>query len=84
MKFSEMPYKRPSLEEIRKLGEEALNKIENASCAQDVIDTYMEIEKQSEEISTMGSLSYVRYTIDTRDEQLGGRNRGKWGDLWSN
>ena len=23
-------------------------------------------------------------TIDTREEQLGGRNRGKWGDLWSN
>ena len=74
MKFSEMPYKRPSLEEIRKLGEEALNKIENASCAQDVIDTYMEIEKQSEEISTMGSLSYVRYTIDTRDEFYSAEN----------
>lgn len=74
MKFSEMPYKRPSLEEIRKLGEEALNKIENATCAQDVIDTYMVIEKYSEEISTMGSLSYVRYTIDTRDEFYSAEN----------
>ena len=74
MKFSEMPYQRPSLEEIRKLGEEVLNKIENASCAQDVIDTYMAIEKNSEEIATMGSLSYVRYTIDTRDEFYSAEN----------
>ena len=74
MKFSEMPYKRPSLDEIRKMGEEALSKIENASCAQDVIDIYMDIEKHSEEISTMGSLSYVRYTIDTRDEFYSAEN----------
>ena len=23
-------------------------------------------------------------TIDTREEQLSGRRRGKWGDLWGN
>lgn len=74
MKFSDMPYKRPSLEEMRKLGEEALHKIENATCAQDVIDTFLEVDRYSIETTTMASLSYVRYTIDTRDEFYSGEN----------
>ena len=74
MKFSEMPYKRPSLDELRKVGEEVLARIENAADVQAVIDAYMEFDKYNEEVNTMGSLSYVRYTIDTRDEFYSAEN----------
>ena len=74
MKFSEMPYKRPSLDELRKLGDEILSRIENAADAKAVIDAYMEFDKYNEEVNTMGSLSYVRYTIDTRDEFYSAEN----------
>ena len=63
MKFSEMPYKRPSLDELRMVGEEVLGKIENAADVQTVIDAYLAYDKYNEEVSTMGSLSYVRYII---------------------
>ena len=74
MKFSEMPYERPSLDELRSIGAEILEKIRNAADAQTVIDAYLEYDKHMEKVSTMGSLSYVRYTIDTRDEFYSGEN----------
>ena len=74
MKFSEMPYQRPALDELRELGANILERIENAADAQAVIDAYLEYDKCMVEVATMGSLSYVRYTIDTRDEFYSAEN----------
>ncbi len=68
MKFCEMPYKRPDLEvlksELLKINEAIIN----AASAAEAADAYNKAEKMSEEYSTMGSLAYVRHTIDTNDE----------------
>ncbi len=68
MKFSEMPYTRPNLEEIQKSGNELLEKIRSASAAEEQIDAYLAYEEMSRQVGTNCALAYVRHTIDTRDE----------------
>lgn len=68
MKFSEMPYTRPDLEEIRKESDAVLERITNAQSAQEQIDAYLAYEEMSKQVGTNCSLAYVRHTIDTRDK----------------
>ncbi len=68
MKFSEMPYTRPDLEEIKKESAAVLERITSAASAQEQIDAYLAYEEKSKEINTLCSLAYVRHTIDTKDE----------------
>lgn len=68
MKFCDMPYNRPDLDilksELLKINEAIIN----AASAKEAADAYRAAETLSEEYSTMGSLAYVRHTIDTKDE----------------
>ncbi len=68
MKFSEMPYVRPNLEEIKASFGRILERIETAGSAQEQIDAYMDCERESKAINTACTLAYVRHTIDTKDE----------------
>ena len=68
MKFSEMPYTRPDLEEIKKESAAVLERITSAASAQEQIDAYLAYEEKSKEVNTLCSLAYVRHTIDTKDE----------------
>ena len=68
MKFSEMPYVRPNLEEIKASFGQILERIEAAGSAQEQIDAYMDCERESKAINTACTLAYVRHTIDTKDE----------------
>lgn len=68
MKFNDIPYTRPNIEEIKAKLNMLKEKIEKASCVGEVISAYDEVAKVSEEYSTMGSLAYVRHTINTEDE----------------
>ena len=68
MKFSEMPYTRPNLEEIRKNSEAILQRLASAACAQEQVDAYMDFEALQKELRTDLSLAYIRHTVDTRDE----------------
>ena len=68
MKFTEMPYTRPDLEQIKKDAEEILGRIQNAASAQEQVDAYLDFEAKSKEIDTNCTLAYVRHTIDTRDK----------------
>ena len=68
MKFSEMPYTRPNLEEIRRDAGALLERIASAQSAQEQIDAYLAYEEMSKQIGTNCSIAYVRHTIDTRDE----------------
>ena len=68
MKFCEMPYNRPNIEELKAKLKTCKEKIENADSAQKIVSVYDEICKLSEEYSTQGSLAYVRHTINTQDE----------------
>ena len=68
MKFSEMPYTRPDLEEIKKESAAVLERITSAASAQEQIDAYLAYEEKSKEVNPLCSLAYVRHTIDTKDE----------------
>ena len=68
MKFSEMPYTRPNLEELQKEADAVLQRIQNASSAQEQVDAYLSFEESGKKLSTNCSLVYVRHTIDTKDE----------------
>lgn len=68
MKFTDMPYSRPDIEAIKKKLSELKTAIEKAESASEVIGLYTEVCAVSEEYSTLGSLAYVRHTINTADE----------------
>ena len=67
MKFSEMPYTRPNLEEIQKEAALFLERITAARSAQEQIDAYLAYEEMSKQVGTNCSLAYVRHTINTKD-----------------
>ena len=68
MKFNDMPYARPDIEGLKARLNRLKEKIENANSADEIISAYREVGKVSEEYSTLGSLAYVRHTINTEDE----------------
>lgn len=68
MKFNEMPYTRPNIEQLKVKSNELIEKIKNAGSFEEVdaaFTTYCDIMA---EVSTNLSLSYVRHSIDTHDE----------------
>lgn len=68
MKFKDMPYTRPDIDDLKTKLTTLKGKIQKAGSAAEVIAAYDEVCKASEEYSTMGSLAYVRHTINTEDE----------------
>lgn len=74
MKFCEMAYSRPDTEALKAKISTLKEKIEKAASAEEVISFYDEVCTLSSEYSTMGSLAYVRHTIDTNDEFYDGEN----------
>lgn len=68
MKFSEMPYERPRIEDIREFSAEILRKIENAASAGEQVAAYREYDGYGKGIATAFTLAHIRHTIDTRDE----------------
>ncbi|MBR7082308.1 MAG: M3 family oligoendopeptidase [Oscillospiraceae bacterium] len=74
MKFSEMPYKRPDIDEARReLGEirDCLRGADSVEVQLDAIDRYLKLTGHFE---TDATLAYVRHTIDTRDEYYDAEN----------
>lgn len=67
MKFCDMPYARPDLEVLKAELLKINDRIINAASAEEAAEAYRAAESLSEEYSTMGSLAYVRHTIDTKD-----------------
>ncbi len=68
MKFSEMPYKRVTYEEIEIKAKELLDKINNAADVKQALDTFYEYNRFTDKISTAISLSYIKFTLNTEDE----------------
>lgn len=67
VKFSEMPYTRPSISEVQAAGERICAQIQNAACAQEQIDAYSAYEKLFSSVETMLTIAYIRHSVDTRD-----------------
>lgn len=68
MKVSELKYERVSFESIEADLEEILSAIKNAKSADEVLKVREKLLNIIKEFSTAGSLSYMRYTINTVDE----------------
>lgn len=68
MKFSEIPYKRPDMDELKRQMGEIAETLENAQSAQEQIEAIDRCNKISGSFSTMGSIAYIRHTVNTKDE----------------
>ena len=68
MKFTEMPYRRPDMEQILAQFDRIANKLSGAKNASEQISAYEEADALKKHFMTAASLASVRHTIDTRDE----------------
>ena len=68
MKFSEMPYQRPDLEQMKSKQAELTEKLKNAKSYQEAKAVFFEQEKESKHTMSLATLASVRHSIDTRDE----------------
>ena len=68
MKFSEMPYERPDAEAVKKELQELTGRLKNAKSYEEARAVFLEKEEAEKVVDTMGTLAYVRHSIDTRDE----------------
>lgn len=67
MKFSQMPYTRPDLTELKVQVERTVARMDAATTAQEQLDAYYAYEKVSNSVLTMVNIAHIRHTIDTRD-----------------
>ena len=68
MKFKEMPYRRPDPEELKSNYRDLTERLKNAASYAEARAVFLEKEEKEKEPDTMGTLAYVRHSIDTRDE----------------
>lgn len=67
MKFSEMTYARPDMDNLKAVAEQTVAKLEQAESVQQQLDAYYTFEKAAKTAETMGTIAYIRHSIDTRD-----------------
>lgn len=68
MKFSEMPYVRPDLDQLKALAQQTVAGLDNAASAAQQADLFYIYEKAEKTVETMSAIAYIRHSIDTRDE----------------
>ena len=68
MKFSEMPYIRPDLSQLKALAQQTVDRMDHADSAEQLADIYYTYEKAEKTVETMSTIAYIRHSIDTRDE----------------
>ncbi len=68
MKFSEMPYKRPDPDAVKAEYRVLTERLKNAVSYEEARAAFLEKEEKEKLVDTMGTLAYVRHSIDTRDE----------------
>ena len=68
MKVSELPYKRVTLEEVQAVMEDVIRRTREAKSVDEILAAREPYLSMYEKYSTAGSLSYMRYSINTVDE----------------
>ncbi|MCQ2558408.1 MAG: M3 family oligoendopeptidase [Oscillospiraceae bacterium] len=68
MKFSEMPYTRPNLDELKASLSELTLRLSAAADYAAAKSIFLEMETLNNHISTLGTLVSIRHSIDTRDQ----------------
>ncbi len=67
MKFSQMPYERPDLEELKRKEQELTGRLETAKEYEEAKQVFLEEERHENHIDTLATLAHIRHDIDTRD-----------------
>ena len=73
MKFRDYPYKRPDMDALKKVFEEAIAAIQNAGTVSEQIEAAERINGARCDYMAMDALSYVRSSIDTTDKLYEGK-----------
>lgn len=68
MKFAEYPYVRPDLEQVKTRFAELLERFGSAGSPEEQNEILEELNRYRWEFETMREVSYVRHTVDTKDE----------------
>jgi len=69
IKFKDIPYVRPTVEEVNATRSKQLEKFKNATSLDECIHAYKEIENYTfDAIYTMWNLAYIRHSMNTTDE----------------
>ena len=68
MKFSEMPYARPDLDELKQQLQALTDQLKSAPDYASAHEAFLAQQKLSTHIDTLATLSSVRNSIDTRDK----------------
>ncbi len=68
MKFKEMQYTRPDLAEVIARMQEITNQLKEAKSFEEADKAFLTFDKETRHIETMGTLSSIRHSIDTRDK----------------
>ena len=84
IKFSEMPYQRPDLEELKVKCGGLTRRLEQAGSYAEARDVFLEWETLQKHIQTQSTLASIRHSIDTRDAFYDGEAKfwnGAWPEL---
>jgi len=68
MKFSQMKYERVEIGAAQERLADLLARFKGAATAEETFGVYKEFDEYEEYVSTMIALSYIRHTMNTRDE----------------
>ena len=68
MKFSEMKYERPDVETLKKEITELTEALKKAATYEEARDLFIKKDKIDKHVKTLSTLTYIRHSIDTRDE----------------
>ena len=68
VKFSEMPYRRPDMEGLKKFIADNTEKVLKAKSYDEVKEAYFDVQKKEDEEMTFFSIAHVRHTMNTTDE----------------
>ncbi|MCL1807150.1 MAG: M3 family oligoendopeptidase [Oscillospiraceae bacterium] len=68
MKFSDIQYQRPQLEEVKAKLTGLLEAFKAAKTAEEAFDVYKQYDEYGNSISAMGAVAYIRNSMDTSDD----------------
>ena len=68
MKFSEMKYERPDLDVLKKQIADLTEALKNAKNYEEARSLFVEKDKIDRHVKSLSTLTYIRHSIDTRDE----------------
>ena len=68
MIFSDFPYSRPNIENVKKDIQELTKRLSTSKTYDEAKEAFLNVQKISKSVETQGTLAHIRHSIDTRDE----------------